>query len=76
VPFSQYFKFWPPFLNTFALIVFEFTYKKVARMLVLTENHRTEEEFEASLALKISLFQFFNCYLSSFIIAFWFKDFA
>lgn len=76
VPFSQYFKFWPAMVNTAALIVFETIYKRVAVKLVLVENHRTEEEFEASLSLKISLFQFFNCYLSSFLIAFWYKDFA
>ena len=73
---SRYLEFGPALVNTACLITFEFIYKRAVMWLVRIENHRTQEDFEASLSLKISLFQFFNCYLSSFCIAFWYRDFG
>jgi len=56
LPFSQVFKIWPALANTSAMIIFEFIYKRIAVQLVKYENPRTDEDFEKSLSLKISMF--------------------
>jgi len=63
-------------VNTIAMITFEFIFKRIATYLTKLENHRTQEEFDEGLSLKIILFQLVNCYISSLLIAFWYKDFG
>ena len=66
----------PSAINVSVLITLSFIYKKVAFVLVDLENHRYQNEYEDSLSVKIYLFEFFNVYMSNFMIAFWYKDFT
>jgi len=69
-------RFIPSTVSTIILITFGEIYKRVAWAVATYENHRYQSAFEDSLAFKIYFFQFFNCYASCFMIAFYYKDFA
>ena len=57
-------------LNTIFIGVFNVIYRHLGILLTDWENHRTESEYENSLILKNSIFQFVNSYISFFYIAF------
>ena len=57
-------------INLFFILAFNFLYKFVARWLTEKELHRTQSSFDASLTIKIYLFEFINTYASTFYIAF------
>ena len=57
-------------INLFFILVFNFLYTFAARWLTEKELHRTQSSFDASLTVKIYLFQFINTYASTFYIAF------
>lgn len=71
-----YWKFAPSGINIVTLVTLEQIYKRLAVKLVESENHQYLNTYEDSLAIKIYFFQFFNVYLSNFLIAFWYKDFS
>jgi hypothetical protein len=71
-----YWKFAPSGINIVTLVTLEQIYKRLAVVLVDSENHQYLNTYEDSLAVKIYFFQFFNVYLSNFLIAFWYKDFS
>ena len=68
-------KYIPSFVNAFFIGLFGTIYNKVALWLVDLENHRQNQEWENSLINKIYMFQFINAYISSYLFAFWVKDF-
>lgn len=51
-------------------MVFKYIYSFVAVILNNWENHRTQTEFEDSMISKMTIFSFFNSYISFFYIAF------
>ena len=57
-------------LNLLVIVVFGGIYEEVANALNTWENHRTEQEFENALIVKIFVFQFINNYFVLFYIAF------
>ena len=57
-------------LNTIQIAVFKFLYQIVATWLNDFENHRTVSEHEDSMITKLTIFAFFNTYISFFYIAF------
>ena len=67
---SQYSATCASVLNTVQIIVFKFIYTFIVGRLNDLENHRTETEYEDSMISKMTLFSFFNSYVSFFYIAF------
>jgi len=57
-------------LNTVQIMAFKYLYNFVAAALNDFENHQTQTEFEDSMISKLTVFSFFNSYISFFYIAF------
>lgn len=57
-------------LNLIQIYVFKFIYQYVSIFLNNFENHRTVTEHEDSMISKLTIFTFFNTYISFFYIAF------
>lgn len=57
-------------LNTVQIMLFKYLYQFVVSALNDFENHRTQTEYEDSMITKLTLFSFFNSYISFFYIAF------
>eukprot|EP00968_Pinguiococcus_pyrenoidosus_P003107 scaffold184_cov316-Pinguiococcus_pyrenoidosus.AAC.5 len=57
-------------LNALSILVLNYWYREVAEQLNEAENHRTHDEYENALILKLFAFQFVNNYSSFFYIAF------
>ena len=56
--------------NAVVIIALNMIVRKLARWLCNLENHRTEQEYEESLAIKLFVFQFVNSYTSFYYLAF------
>lgn len=61
-------------INGITIIVLNQIYNYLAAVLTNLENHRYENEWENSYAVKVYAFQFVNCYISLFAIAFYSED--
>ena len=57
-------------LNTVQIMIFKYIYSFISTALNNFENHRTQTEFEDSMISKLTIFSFFNSYISFFYIAF------
>lgn len=57
-------------LNTVQIMIFKYLYSFISTFLNDMENHRTQTEFEDSMISKLTIFSFFNSYISFFYIAF------
>ena len=57
-------------LNAIQIQIFNFIYRKLSKTLTDLENHKTQEQYNDSLVLKIFAFQFVNSYNSLAYIAF------
>lgn len=57
-------------LNTVQIMIFKYIYGFISTALNDMENHRTQTEFEDSMISKLTIFSFFNSYVSFFYIAF------
>lgn len=57
-------------LNTVQIMAFKYLYNFIASALNDFENHQTQTEFEDSMISKLTVFSFFNSYISFFYIAF------
>merc|ERR1711916_202352 len=57
-------------LNTVQIMIFKFIYGFISTALNNMENHRTQTEYEDSIITKLTIFSFFNSYISFFYIAF------
>jgi anoctamin-8 len=55
---------------------FSSLYRKYAARLTEWENHRTADDYDRNLILKLLLFEFFNCYGLLFYVAFYKEDFV
>lgn len=49
----------------------QLVYRRIAEALTRWENHRTEQEFANALVLKRFCFEFFDCYIALFYLAFY-----
>jgi len=58
------------FMNSIQIMIFDIVYGKVASILTIYENHKTDTQFEDSLIAKTFCFRFVNSYISLFYIAF------
>lgn len=67
---KKYARFVPAFLNVLQIRFLNIIYGKIVTRLNYWENHETESKHNNSLALKIFLFKFFNCYTALFYMAF------
>ena len=56
--------------NAVQILIFNFIYSKLVKMLTEMENHKTQGQYEDSLVLKTFAFQFVNAFNSLFYIAF------
>jgi len=65
----------PAAVTTACMVTYEQIFKRVVFYMIDLENHRYKNSYENSLAQLYFVFQFFNCYLSNFLIAFWYGDF-
>lgn len=57
-------------LNAIQIVIFNGLYGKLAKFLTDLENHKTENQYQDSLIIKIFTFQFINSFNSLFYIAF------
>jgi hypothetical protein len=60
----------PTVINVIQITIFNLIYDRVAYFMNDFENHKTYISYESSLASKIFLFQFVNCFNSLFIVSF------
>jgi hypothetical protein len=56
--------------NAVVIIMLNVIVRKLARMLCNMENHRTDAEYDESVAIKLFVFQFVNSYTSFYYLAF------
>lgn len=79
IPPSDFYRnLFPILVNAIAVVVIDAIYKLVAVRLTEWENHKTLDDFESSLILKLFLFSFANTFNSYITIAFlkpYLKDF-
>lgn len=58
------------FMNTAQIMIFKYLYSFISKWLNDFENHKTQTEYEDSMITKLTMFSFFNSYISFFYIAF------
>lgn len=56
--------------NAVVIIVLNMLVRKIARWLCNIENHRTDDQYEEALTIKLFVFQFVNSYASFYYLAF------
>merc|ERR1712141_935474 len=66
--------FVPTVLYSALVFIMNLYYLHLAHHLTEWENHRTQEQFERYVVVKLILFEFVNTFLSLFYIAFYMKD--
>merc|ERR550539_1152584 len=66
--------FVPSVLCSALVFVMNLYYLHLAHHLTEWENHRTQEQFERYVVVKLILFEFVNTFLSLFYIAFYMQD--
>lgn len=68
-------KFVPMTLLGIAVSILDRIYARVAQWLNMKENYRLEEQYKNQLAIKLTLFQSVNAFMSLFYTAFYLQDF-
>lgn len=66
----------PSVLYSLSIIVFNSLYMKLARRLTTWENHRTQEQHDTHITLKLITFEFVNTFLALFYLGFYLQDLA
>ena len=66
----------PSILYSLSILVFNKTYLRLARRLTVWENHRTDEQHDTHITLKLITFEFVNTFLALFYLGFYQQDLA
>jgi len=66
----------PSVAYSLSILVFNKLYLKLARRLTTWENHRTEEQHDTHITLKLITFEFVNTFMALFYLGFYMKDLA
>lgn len=66
----------PSIIYSLSILVFNKIYLKLARRLTTWENHRTEEQHDTHITLKLITFEFVNTFLALFYLGFYQQDLA
>ena len=66
----------PSVLYSLTIIIFNKIYFKLGRKLTVLENHRTEEQHNLHITLKLIAFEFVNTFMALFYVGFWLGDLA
>jgi len=66
----------PSILYSLSIIIFNKVYLKMARSLTTWENHRTQEQHDTHITIKLVTFEFVNTFLALFYMGFWMQDIA
>lgn len=66
----------PSILYSLSIIIFNKVYLKMARGLTTWENHRTQEQHDTHITIKLVTFEFVNTFLALFYMGFWMQDIA
>jgi len=64
----------PSIIYSVSILVFNKIYLKLARWLTTWENHRTQEQHDVHITLKLIPFEFVNTFLALFYLGFYLKD--
>ncbi|KAG7360657.1 calcium-activated chloride channel-domain containing protein [Nitzschia inconspicua] len=64
----------PVVLHATCIYSLNHAYRQVATWLTEFENHKTEDAFQSSLNFKRFLFEFFDCFIALFYLAFYERD--
>ena len=72
--FSQVLAYLPSVVYSILVLVMNMKYLHLAHYLSERENHRTQEQFERHVVIKLILFEFVNTFLALFYIAFVLQD--
>jgi len=56
------------------IIIFNSIYLKIARKLTIWENHRTQEQHDTHITIKLVIFEFVNTFIGLFYTAMYLKD--
>ena len=72
--FSQVLAYLPSVVYSILVLVMNMKYLHLAHYLSEWENHRTQEQFERHVVIKLILFEFVNTFLALFYIAFVLQD--
>ncbi|XP_013403517.1 anoctamin-10 [Lingula anatina] len=64
----------PSLLYSVAIVVMNSIYRKIAKALNDFENHRLQSAYDNHLIIKLVLFDFVNCFVVLFYIAFYMQD--
>ena len=66
----------PSIAYSFLIIFITKGFFKIARRLTTWENHRTQEEHDTHITIKLVSFEFVNTFLALFYLGFWVQDIA
>jgi len=64
----------PSIAYSLSIIIFNKVYLKMARELTTWENHRTQEQHDTHITIKLVSFEFVNTFLALFYMGFWMQD--
>jgi len=64
----------PSVVYSLIIILFNVIYLKIARKLTIWENHRTQEQHDTHITLKLVIFEFVNTFLALFYTGMYLKD--
>ncbi|XP_071958199.1 anoctamin-10-like [Antedon mediterranea] len=64
----------PSIVYSILIVICNKLYRKLARFLNDWENHRLESSYANNLILKLVVFEFCNCFMSLFYVAFYIRD--
>lgn len=66
--------FMPTVIYAIAIAILNAIYRKIATRLNDFENHRLQTSYDNHMILKLILFEFVNCFMSLFYVAFYLQD--
>jgi len=66
----------PSVIYSLSILVFNKVYLKLARRLTTSENHRTQEQHDTHITLKLISFEFVNTFLALFYLGFYLQNLA
>jgi len=66
----------PSIIYSLSILIFNKIYLKLARRLTTWENHRTEEQHDKHITLKLISFEFMNTFMALFYLGFYQQDLA
>ena len=64
----------PSILYSLIILIFNKIYFKIGRWLTVKENHRTDDQHNLHLTLKLIAFEFVNTFIALFYVGFWQRD--